>query len=193
MKKRTRTGFTIVELLIVVVVIGILASISVVAYNGFQQRARDAKRISDVENIAESLSLWASVKNHLFSASGAGRLGTTVGFINTVNPPTANYSATSIKSLLIQQTDLNSDIQESTYQYEVRDYVVTLCQDTDTIAATEKNRRVVMTRLDVAPSKTIAQQLPECGGSGNDTWFTAWQTSSGMNYAKMAEGNPVGT
>jgi prepilin-type N-terminal cleavage/methylation domain-containing protein len=44
-----KTGFTIVELLIVVVVIAILAAITVVAYNGIQQRAR-------VSNLQNSLS-----------------------------------------------------------------------------------------------------------------------------------------
>lgn len=44
---RSKTGFTIVELLIVIVVIAILASISVVAYTGFQQRARNTSRISE--------------------------------------------------------------------------------------------------------------------------------------------------
>ena len=33
-------GFTIVELLIVIVIIGILAAITIVAYNGIQQRAQ---------------------------------------------------------------------------------------------------------------------------------------------------------
>lgn len=42
MKQTQRTGFTIVELLIVIVVIGILAAITVVAYNGVQDRARMA-------------------------------------------------------------------------------------------------------------------------------------------------------
>jgi prepilin-type N-terminal cleavage/methylation domain-containing protein len=41
-------GFTIVELLIVIVVIGILAAIVVVAYNGIQEQARSASRDSDV-------------------------------------------------------------------------------------------------------------------------------------------------
>ena len=43
-----QTGFTIVELLIVMVIIGILAAITVVAYNGVQDRARTAKMKSDV-------------------------------------------------------------------------------------------------------------------------------------------------
>lgn len=42
--RKSISGFTIVELLIVIVVIAILAAISVVAYNGIQTRARDAAR-----------------------------------------------------------------------------------------------------------------------------------------------------
>ena len=42
----SKYGFTIVELLIVIVVIAILASISIVAYNGISQRANNTARIS---------------------------------------------------------------------------------------------------------------------------------------------------
>jgi prepilin-type N-terminal cleavage/methylation domain-containing protein len=41
-------GFTIVELLIVIVVIGILAAITIVAYNGVQTRAQGSKITSDL-------------------------------------------------------------------------------------------------------------------------------------------------
>ena len=44
-------GFTIVELLIVIVVIGILAAISIVAYNGVTQKARDDGRLTDARSL----------------------------------------------------------------------------------------------------------------------------------------------
>ncbi|MBC7459381.1 prepilin-type N-terminal cleavage/methylation domain-containing protein [Candidatus Saccharibacteria bacterium] len=43
-------GFTIVELLIVIVVIGILAAITIVAFNGVQARALNARVQSDIKN-----------------------------------------------------------------------------------------------------------------------------------------------
>ena len=55
-------GFTIVELLIVIVVIGILAAISIVAYNGVTQKARDDQRISDARNIINAAASYQSEK-----------------------------------------------------------------------------------------------------------------------------------
>ena len=55
---KTRSGFTIVELLIVIVVIAILAAITIVAYNGIQSSARDTKRVSDMNAIQKKLELF---------------------------------------------------------------------------------------------------------------------------------------
>ena len=54
---KKQTGFTIVELLIVIVVIGILAAITIVTYGGVQDRARDTRRISDIKSIQEAIEL----------------------------------------------------------------------------------------------------------------------------------------
>ena len=51
-------GFTIVELLIVIVVIGILAAIVTVAYNGVQTKALNAKTVSAVASWAEAMELY---------------------------------------------------------------------------------------------------------------------------------------
>lgn len=51
LRKIKDRGFTIVELLIVIVVIGILATLVITTYTGIQQKARDTKRKTDVNAI----------------------------------------------------------------------------------------------------------------------------------------------
>lgn len=59
---RTRNkGFTIVELLIVIVVIGILAAIVIVAYSGVQNRANDVSVQADLQNIAKAIRSYDAI------------------------------------------------------------------------------------------------------------------------------------
>jgi len=60
--KRTTSGFTVVELLIVITVIAILAGITIVAYKGFQDRAKAAVISDDLKNIEKGLRAYASEK-----------------------------------------------------------------------------------------------------------------------------------
>src|SRR6476659_7471535 len=58
-------GFTIVELLIVIVVIGILATLVIVTFSGIQQRARDTQRQTDINAIQGHLeAYYASTGNY---------------------------------------------------------------------------------------------------------------------------------
>lgn len=60
-KLKDQKGFTIVELLIVIVVIGILAAITIVAYNGIQKRAGTSAAQSLATSIDKKLEAWNSV------------------------------------------------------------------------------------------------------------------------------------
>lgn len=51
----TRRGFTIVELIIVITIIGILLTLAVVSLNGSQEKARDDERKADIQSIAQHL------------------------------------------------------------------------------------------------------------------------------------------
>src|SRR5680860_1298496 len=52
------SGFTIVELLIVIIVIAILATLVITAYNGVQTKAKNTKTIAAVEAWAKAISLY---------------------------------------------------------------------------------------------------------------------------------------
>ena len=57
---RTRSGFSLIELLIVIGIIGLLATMAVVGVNVARAKARDAKRSADVAQLQKAFSLYAT-------------------------------------------------------------------------------------------------------------------------------------
>jgi len=54
---KSGAGFTLIELLVVIAIIGLLSSLAVVSLNSARQKARDARRVSDVRQLATLLEL----------------------------------------------------------------------------------------------------------------------------------------
>lgn len=91
-----RSGFTIVELLIVVVVIAILATITIVAYNGVANNAKVSAIKSDLSSIArkvETYKIGSSVQGYPTSLASAG-----------ITPPSSGTAHTYLSSTAQEQT-----------------------------------------------------------------------------------------
>lgn len=90
------TGFTIVELLIVIVVIGILAAITIVAFNGIQQRARNTQTINGATAYHKAILQYATLTNSYPTEDGC--LG--AGYPSNVCWRTGSSTAAAVSSAL---------------------------------------------------------------------------------------------
>lgn len=73
-------GFTLFELLVSISIIGILVAVASTSYGAAQKKARDSRRVEDLNNIQKALEQYYSVNNYVYpSMSG----GTPVGLGST--------------------------------------------------------------------------------------------------------------
>ena len=88
-------GFTIVELLIVIVVIAILAAITIVAYNGIQQRAHTTTAKNAATNIRKKVESYNAINNtYPTFNSSAGAITTA---LNNTTETSLNGSGITLK------------------------------------------------------------------------------------------------
>lgn len=184
-------GFTIVELLIVISVIGILASIVLVVYPGYQMRTRDAERKSDMTQIAAALNAYALQNNaYIETGSGCGKDGDGNGWL-AAGSGVAGYTKSILACLQDAEVLSTGDFVDPSgctwggggcSANPAKAYMKATCQKGG------KPITYVLAYLESEPQK-VAEVDALCD-AGTVTGFTSttqkWGTNFGMNYYVVA-------
>lgn len=127
--KRRNSGFTIVELLIVIVVIGILAALVITTYSGIQAKARNSKRQTDIQSLQTQLEAFFSQNGYYPSRTDMN----TASWLQT-NMKSLDTGALTDPSNPSSTTLVQSPVAKS-YAYDVLDSSGNSCETTDTNCA----------------------------------------------------------
>lgn len=72
MNKIKKTGFTLIELIVVIAILGILATIGLTSFRASQIKSRDAKRKSDLEQVQRALEIYMNDVGHYPNSTTEG-------------------------------------------------------------------------------------------------------------------------
>tara|TARA_R110000787_G_scaffold164646_1_gene277771 strand:- start:2748 stop:3170 length:423 start_codon:yes stop_codon:yes gene_type:complete len=99
--KRTQQGFTLIELMIVIAIIGILAAIALPAYQQYTQKARYTEVVMGATAVKTAVEVCAQVQDGFTNCTAgsngvpANNAANSPGIVNTVTwTPTSNTSGT---------------------------------------------------------------------------------------------------
>lgn len=87
-KFRKNAGFTLLELLVVISIIGILIAISAAAFTTAQQKARNAKRQGDVNAMSKAFEQYYASTNGSYANTCTAMAGSLVGGTLPTDPKT---------------------------------------------------------------------------------------------------------
>ena len=74
MKLSKRTGFTLVELLVVISIVSLLSSVVLASLNSARSKSRDARRVADLKQLQLALELYYDA-NRNYPGSPSSRVG----------------------------------------------------------------------------------------------------------------------
>ncbi len=125
MHTRTR-GFTLIELLVVIAIIGLLASIVTASLSSTQARARDARRMQDIDSIKKALVLYS-----------ADHAGFPISLSTTTLTGVDAVSAALVSSNSIPGVPLDPKDPTYTYTYSTNaaanTFILSFCLETSSI------------------------------------------------------------
>jgi prepilin-type N-terminal cleavage/methylation domain-containing protein len=117
-----KSGFTLIELLVVVAIIGILATIILSSLSSARERARDARRLSDMKTIYTALVQYeldngfaATTVSYGGRDRGNNDLSTSGGFMNFLVD--GGYLSAPIVDPLNRDVDGSNNVEPGDYAY----------------------------------------------------------------------------
>ncbi len=117
-----KRGFTLVELLVVISIIGVLSSTVFASLSSTRAKARDARRMSDIKNIQTALELYKDTFNEYPRAVPSGNYVNSDKFARSIQSGgngTSNYAWYNVKQNLSPYISLPSDpVNNGTYLYQ---------------------------------------------------------------------------
>jgi len=120
--KSLKASFTLIEILVVVVIIGILSGIIIVGMSSTSQQARDSKRIAEMDTIRKDLWIATSMGSKGYPTTpdiGYGYRGwCCVGLSGTEDPYCANLNATLSDFTLPRDPSYKAGSKEFCYMYK---------------------------------------------------------------------------
>lgn len=119
-----RRGFSLVELLVVIAIIGILASVVMASMTATQARARDARRLEDINTLQKALALYL-IDNGTYPIALSTTTLSGSDSVMTALIASGNIAAT--------PKDPTSPVQDYTYRSNTIGtiYTLTVCMETD--------------------------------------------------------------
>lgn len=125
-------GFTMIELLVVVAIIGLLASLILIRFNSVQKKSRDTRRAVDVDTFAKALNLY----NNDFSA-----YPTYDGYITGSDPMSvALKNSGALRAIPLDP--INKQVDSVTYKYnyssDSESFQIQYCMETNSVINTQQ-------------------------------------------------------
>ena len=169
---KNNKGFTLIELLVVIAIIGILASVVLVALNSARSKSRDARRKSDLHQIAIALELYRS--NHpSYVVQGSGSGGNGGGWFSHKD---SGAYLVSVSQGLVNAGALSANIADpsgitSSNGVNRGGYMIAVSGDKYTLWADLEN-----------PTANDIATMSRCALSTYDNYSTSYPAAAQMNY-----------
>jgi prepilin-type N-terminal cleavage/methylation domain-containing protein len=129
--KKRESGFTIVELLIVIVVIGLLAALVITTYSGIQAKARNSKRQTDVQSVQTQVEAYFAQNGHYPSFADLSSSSWLTTNMKSMDQGALHDPSASGTGLTVSLT-----AGSKVYQYAPLNSGGTSCESDDTTCAT---------------------------------------------------------